>query len=144
MSGSVASPFASLGSASRPSSPFGTLGAASNKPSGFANFTYAPSRFGSLAGKSGDIISSAPRLSGPIGGGNPTLKPFGAPGEEDLDDGEDDRSGGDSEEKKEAFSPDDKKEIFTEQESEFPSMRWSSASSLLSFGWIGDCSELTL
>ncbi|KAL7275222.1 hypothetical protein RUND412_001837 [Rhizina undulata] len=111
MSGSAASPFGALGASNRSSSPFGALGAA-NKSSGFGStFGGGYSGFGSLAAKSVDVISSAPKKTGPIGGA--PAKPFGAPDDDDKsdDDGSDDGSEK-SEEKEEV----EKKEVFHEQE----------------------------
>ncbi|CUS09521.1 unnamed protein product [Tuber aestivum] len=116
MSGSAASPFATLGSAPHPSSPFGVLGSTTTNPSafssGFGN-SYGPSGFGSLGGKAGDVISSAPKLSGPLGG--TAARPFGAPDDDDekTDDENGEGSGVDLEAHKEASSG---KETFTQQE----------------------------
>ncbi|RPB03230.1 hypothetical protein L873DRAFT_1787052 [Choiromyces venosus 120613-1] len=116
MSGSAASPFATLGSTSHSSNPFGALGSTTPKPSAFSSSfgsSYGPSGFGSLAGKAGDVISSAPKLSGPIGG--TVAKPFGAPDDDDekTDDENGEGSGVDSEVHKE---PSSGKETFTQQE----------------------------
>ncbi|PWW74019.1 hypothetical protein C7212DRAFT_214382 [Tuber magnatum] len=116
MSGSAASPFATLGSTPLPSSPFGALGSTTTNPSAFSSSfgsSYGPSGFGSLGGKAGDVISSAPKLSGPLGG--TAAKPFGAPddGGEKTDDENGEGGGVDLEAHKEASSG---KETFTQQE----------------------------
>ncbi|KAG0636394.1 hypothetical protein HOY80DRAFT_1054616 [Tuber brumale] len=116
MPGSVASPFATLGSTSHPPSPFGALGSTTAKPPAFSSgfgSSYGPSGFGSLGGKAGDVISSAPKLSGPIGG--TAAKPFGAPDDdgEKTDDENGEGGGVDLEAHKEASSG---KETFTQQE----------------------------
>jgi len=115
MSGSAASPFATLGSTSHPSSPFGALGSTTTKPPAFSSgfgSSYGPSGFGSLGGKAGDVISSAPKLSGPISGA--AAKPFGAPDDDDEKTDDENGEGSGVEAHKEASSA---KETFTQQES---------------------------
>lgn len=128
LSSSSSSPFAST-------SPFGTLsqssslspfgigglsGGSKTKPSGFGGgFGTYGSGFGALASKV-DVISSAPKLYKPVGG--IMAKPFGAPDEEEKnsDDEDDEGSDGDTEDnKREEATVEEKKDVFTEQESEF-------------------------
>lgn len=115
MSGSAVSPFATLGSTPHPSSPFGALGSTTTKPPAFSSgfgSSYGPSGFGSLGGKAGDVISSAPKLSGPIGG--TAAKPFGAPDDDDEKTDDENGEGSGVEAHKETSSG---KETFTQQES---------------------------
>ncbi|KAI5783900.1 hypothetical protein DFH27DRAFT_528711 [Peziza echinospora] len=107
MSGSAASPFATLGS-SQSASPFGGLsgspkpspfGSPAGKIGGFGSFGAAapklpPSGFGALAAtSSGDVIAGAPKL-GSLAPASKPAKPFGAP--EDYDDSESDDDEGNS------------------------------------------------
>jgi len=115
MSGSATSPFATLGSTSHPSSPFGALSSTTTKPPAFSSgfgSSYGPSGFGSLGGKAGDVISSAPKLSGPVSG--TAAKPFGAPDDDDEKTDDENGEGGGIEAHKETSSA---KETFTQQES---------------------------
>lgn len=90
------------------------------KPSGFGGgfSTYGSSGFGALASKV-DVISSAAKLTKPVGG--IAAKPFGSPDEEErnTDDEDDEGSDGDTEEKREDITIEEKKEVFTEQEGEY-------------------------
>lgn len=116
---SSSSPFGSL-SQSGSLSPFGVgglSGGSKTKPSGFS-FGAFGSGFGTLSSNV-DVISSAPKLSRPVG---IVAKPFGAPDEDEKnsDDEDDDGSDGDTEDnKREETTTEEKKEIFTEQEGEF-------------------------
>ncbi|KAF8464054.1 hypothetical protein BDZ91DRAFT_263747 [Kalaharituber pfeilii] len=128
MSGSSASPFATLGSSSGSASPFGAL-SGSPKPSpfgtagtgGFGGFgPKAPtSGFGALAANStGDVISGAPRANRILGTTKPA-KPFGAPdSDEDSGDegGDDVESGDDEKAAKSDFGKAVKNDMFQETE----------------------------
>lgn len=127
LSSSPSSPFASISpfgalSQSGSLSPFGVgglSGGSKTKPSGFGGFGTYGSGFGALASKV-DVISSAPKLSKPVG--SIVTKPFGAPDEDEKnsDDEDDEGSDGDTEcNKREEAITEEKKEIFTEQEGEF-------------------------
>lgn len=127
LSSSSSSPFASPSpfgvlSQSGSLSPFGVgglSGGSKTKPSGFGGFGAYGSGFGALTSKV-DVISSAPKLSKPVG--SIVAKPFGTldEGEKDSDEEDDEGSDEDTEDtKREEATTEEKKEIFTEQEGEF-------------------------
>ena len=136
MSGSSASPFATLASTSSSLSPFGSpkpppsfTAAGSSGQGGLGAFSgnfgsfvqkVPTSGFGALAAKGGNVISSAPKVLQPIGGLKP-VRPFGAP--EDYSDeegsseeGGGDESGDDEKARKEKESKVPKDEVFQETE----------------------------
>lgn len=136
MSGSSASPFATLASTSGSVSPFGSpkpsppfaasgysgQGGLGTFSASFGSFVQkAPaSGFGALAAKGGNVISNAPKALQPIGVLKP-LRPFGAPEdysdeEKSDEEGGDDESGEDEKARKERESKVLKDEMFQETE----------------------------